>query len=216
MNETTARSQIVEACRRLYARNCLAASDGNVSVRLSDDKILFTPTGRQKGFITVDDLAIMSLDGDVKSGAPSGEQAMHLHIYRQCPKAAAVVHAHPPHAVAWSLARPELRELPGEAFSEVILGLGRVPVVPYARPTTPAMGTELTPFLPGTRAMILARHGAVCWGESVEEAMNGMERIEHAAYMLWLAESLGGAKSLPTAEVEELRAMRARMGDKLL
>ncbi len=216
MTEALARTQIVDACRRLYARNLLAASDGNVSVRLSDDKILFTPTGRQKGFICPDDIAVMTLSGDVKTGAPSGEQSMHLHIYRNCLKAAAIVHAHPPHAVAWTLARPELRELPCEAFSEVILGLGRVPIVPYARPTTAAMGTQLTPFLKVARAMVLARHGAVCWGESLEEAMNGMERIEHAAYMLWLAESLGGAKPLPADEIEALRKMRTQIGDKLL
>lgn len=216
MNESTARSAIVEACRRLYARNLLAASDGNVSVRLSDDKILFTPTGRQKAFITPDDLAVVSLSGDAKAGSPSSEQAMHLHIYRECPKATAVIHAHPPHAVAWTLARPDMRELPCESFSEVILGLGRVPVAPYARPGTAAMGTVLTPFLKVARAILLARHGAVCWGESVEEALNGMERIEHAAYMLWLAESVGGAKPLPAAEVEALRTMRMQMGEKLL
>jgi L-fuculose-phosphate aldolase len=216
MTEAAARSQIVDVCRRLYARNLLAASDGNVSIRLDDGQILITPSGRQKGFITPEEVAITDLEGKAIAGKPSGEQAMHLHIYRTCPQARAVVHAHPPHAIAWSLARPELRELPAEAFSEVILGCGRIPIVPYARPTTDAMGTELNPFLKVARAMILARHGAVCWGESAEEALNGMERLEHAAYILWIAESLGGAKPLPSSEIEVLRGMRAKMGDRLL
>ena len=78
------------------------------------------------------------------------------------------------------------------------------------------MGTELDPYLPGSRAMILARHGAVTWGESLEECLNGMERLEHASQILWLAEGLGGAKPLPSDEVAVLRRMRSEMGDKLL
>ncbi len=216
MTESEIRNQIVEACRRLYARNMLAASDGNISFRISDSRILFTPSGRQKAFIHADEIAVMELNGDVVLGNPSGEQLMHLFFYKICSQARAVVHAHPPHAVAFTLARPELKSLAADAFSEVILGCGQIPIVPYARPTTAAMGTELAPFLPQRRAMILARHGAVCWGESIEEALNGIERIEHAAYMLWLAESLGGAKPLPDDELNELHKMRSKIGDKLL
>lgn len=216
MTEASIRSEITDTCRRLYARNLLAASDGNVSVRLNEKQILITPTGRQKGFLKPEDIVVINLDGTAVDGKPSAELAMHLHIFRTLPTAKAIIHAHPPHAVAWTLARPDLHELPADSFSEVILGCGRIPIVPYARPGTEAMGTELNPFLGVARAMILARHGAVCWGESLEETLNGIERIEHAAYMLWLAESLGGAKPLPTNEIEILRSMRTKMGDKLL
>jgi L-fuculose-phosphate aldolase len=78
------------------------------------------------------------------------------------------------------------------------------------------MGEALKPYLPSSRAMILARHGAVCWGESLEEALNGMERVEHSAYMLWLAEALGGSKAMAGSEVEALKAMRASFGESLL
>jgi L-fuculose-phosphate aldolase len=216
MTREEAGEQILEACRRLYARNMLAAADGNVSVRLSDDEILITPSGRPKGFISARDLAVIALDGRVVSGKPSMEREMHLAIYRRCPAAVSVVHAHPPHAIAWSLAKPSLKELPTEHLGEVILGTGGIPIVPYARPTTEAMGSSLEEFLPKSRAMILARHGAVCWGEDLTEAMNGMERVEHSAQILWLAEQLGGSKPLPSEEVDILRAMRAQMGDRLL
>lgn len=216
MTESEIRAQIVETGRRLYARNMLAAADGNISFRLSDERILFTPSGRQKGFLKAEDLAIVSLDGGVQSGKPSGERAMHLEIYRQCPEARAVVHAHPPHAIAWTLAHPELREIPADSFSEVILGCGGLPIVPYQRPTTEAMGTALREFLPAHRALVLARHGAVCWGETLEECLNGMERLEHAAQILAVAHSLGGARPLPEDEVQALRQMRRQMGGKLL
>ena len=142
------------------------------------------------------------------SGNPSGERLMHLEIYRRCPEARCVVHAHPPTAVAWSLARPEWTVLPADALPEVILAAGRIPIAPYARPGTLAMGEVLAPLLPEHRLMILARHGALCWGESLEEAVGGIERLEHVCTMLKLAHDLGGARPLPTDEIEALRRMR--------
>lgn len=215
-SELSLRAQMVDACQRLYQRNMLAAGDGNVSYRMSDQRILFTPSGRPKAFLSPAEITVMNLDGDIVEGVPSGERRMHLEIMRLCPEARVVIHAHPPHAVAWSLARPELKELPAEHLSEVILGAGSIPFVPYARPTTAAMGEVLRPYLPKCRALILSRHGAVCWGETLEEVLNGMERIEHSAQILWLAETLGGSKPLPPDEVQVLRDMRAQMGDKLL
>jgi len=210
------RQSILESGRRLYARNMLAAADGNISFRVSAAEILITPSGLSKAHISPEQIARINLEGRILEGTPSGERDMHLAIYRLCPKAKAVVHAHPPHAVAWSIARPHLAELPNDSLSEIILGAGRIPIVPYARPTTMMMGQYLEPYLPHSRAMILARHGAVCWGESLDEAMNGMERLEHSAQMLWLAESLGGAKPLPAEEIEVLKTMRAQFGEKLL
>jgi len=216
MNEGAIRESIIQVCRRLYERNMLAAADGNVSFRLNDNQVLITPSGRQKGFLKPEDLVLMNLKGESAGGTPSGETPMHLEVYHRCPLARAVIHAHPPHAVAWSVARPEARELPGEFLSEVILGAGRIPVVPFARPTTSAMAEVLTPYLPECRALILSRHGALCWGESLEEALNGIERLEHSAQILWLAEQLGGARPLPSEEVEALRMMRAKIGGRLL
>lgn len=209
-------SGIVETCRRLHARNMLAAADGNVSFRVHDDEIWITPTGLNKGFIEVKDLAVITLDNRVLRGNPSGERLMHLEVYRRCPQARAVVHAHPPTAIAWSVARPELTELPANSLSEVILAVGRVPIAPYARPGTARMGEVLAPFLPESRVMILARHGALSWGESLDEAYNGMERLEHVSQILKNASDLGGLSDLPPGELEYLRELRKKLGPKTL
>ncbi len=216
MNETSILESVCEACRRLHARNLLAAADGNVSVRFPDGRIAITPTGKAKARIGAEDMAWIALDGTVVSGRPSGERLMHLAVYRACPEARVVAHAHPPTAIAWSLARPELEALPDEAMPEVILAAGRIPIVPYARPGTAAMGEALLPFLPGHRLMVLARHGALCWGEDLEEAVNGLERLEHVCQILLGAERLGGARPLPAEEVEALRALRTSMGPRVL
>lgn len=207
---------ICDACRRLHRRNLLAAADGNISLRLPDGKIVMTPTGVNKYQLKPEGMAFLRLDGTILSGGPSSERAMHLAVYRRCPMARAVVHAHPPTAIAWTLAHPELAELPSDALPEVILAAGKIPVVPYARPGTEAMGTELEPFLPAHRLLLLSRHGALAWGETLEEAVNGMERVEHAALILKTALELGGAKPLPEEERRALHALRAKNGPKLL
>ena len=215
-SEASELQAVCDACRRLHQRNLLAAADGNISLRLPDGLIAMTPTGVNKYQLRPEHLAFLRPDGGIVSGAPSSERAMHLAIYRQCPEARAVVHAHPPTAIGWTLAYPELTELPSDALPEVILAAGRIPVVPYARPGTEAMGTELGPFLPAHRLLLLARHGALAWGESLEEAVNGIERVEHAALILKTALELGGAKPLPEDERRALHALRAKNGPKLL
>lgn len=213
MSHQNERQKIVEICRDLHAQNMLAAADGNVSCLLPDGKILITPSGVSKARMSTSDLALIDLDGTVREGNPSSEREMHLFIYRNCPKAQAVVHAHPPHAIAWSIAQPNLKELPQNSLSELILATGKVPIIPYARPGTSDMGEVLKPFVPQSRVMILARHGALSWGENLAEAFMGMERVEHSASILKIATELGGITDLPKPEVDALWAMRHQLGD---
>ncbi|MBY0316958.1 MAG: class II aldolase/adducin family protein [Bdellovibrionales bacterium] len=207
---------IVKYCQLLHKKNMLAAADGNVSYRINDSYILITPSGMPKAFIKPEDIAVIDLANNVIEGKPSGERQMHLEVYRKCEQARAIVHAHPPTAIAWSVAFPELEELPSECLSEVILAAGKIPMVPYARPGGISMGTNLHPFLPQCRAMILSRHGALTWGESLMEAYSGMERVEHSAEILYKAQTMGQLTRLPKDEVEALREMRKQMGERLL
>ncbi|SER06445.1 L-fuculose-phosphate aldolase [Nitrosomonas sp. Nm51] len=208
--------EIITAARRLHQKNMLAAADGNISCRVTGNKVLITPSGVSKAFMTPEEMALVSLDNKTLQGKPSSEKIMHLEVYRLCPEAKAVVHAHPPTAIAWTVARPELAFLPSHAVSEVILACGDIPFVPYARPGTQAMGDNLKQFLPQHRALILSRHGALTWGESLDEAWMGMERIEHSSEILWKAHVLGGLTFLPDEEVLALKAIRQRIGDRLL
>ncbi len=194
----------------------LSAADGNISVRLSDQDILFTPSGISKAFMNVTDIASVTIDNKINYGKPSSERLMHLEVFRRCPEAQVVIHAHPPHAIAWSIAKPHLKKLPSDCLSEVILATGDIPFVPYARPGTQAMGDVLAPYLPESRALILKRHGALCWGQDLEEAYRGMERIENSCEILALAERLGGLHPLPPEEVEYLYEMRKKIGPVLL
>lgn len=216
MSESLEREHILEICQRLYKQGWLAACDGNVSVRLSDDRILVTPSARPKAFISADEIAVVNLQGEVLEGKPSSEVKMHLAVYRNAAKAKAVVHSHPPVATAWTIANPEMNELPCRSCSELILALGKVPFVPYARPGTEEMGKNLEEFLPKRRVMVLRNHGTLTWGEDLDEAYFGTERLEHAAKLLMYAKGLGGIPELPAAEIKELEALRETLGERIL
>ena len=137
---------------------------------------------------------------------------MHLCVYQNCPLAQAVVHAHPPTAIALTMAFPDWQELPNDCLSELVLALGRLPIAPFARPGTQAMGEVLKPFLPDHRAILLARHGAIAWGESLEEALWGIERLEHTAKILHQALQLGPLTKLPAEEMAALQKLREKIG----
>lgn len=216
MNRDESIHGILSIGKKLYDKNMLAAADGNISVRISNDRILITPSGVPKGFLTNSDIAEVTLSGEVISGTPSSETLMHLEVFRRCPKARVVIHAHPPVAISWTIAEPDLKELPNTAMSEMILAMGSLPIVPFARPGTQDMGDNLIPYLPKHRSMILARHGALSWGESIQEALNGMERIEHAATILYHAKLLGQITTLPNEEIKFLKEKRKTLGDRNL
>lgn len=207
------KNDLIQIGKDLYQRNMLAAADGNFSHRLDHQRILITASGVTKGRLTQNDFALMTLDHQVVQGRPSSEGPMHLTIYEHCPQAKYVLHAHPPTAIAWTIARPDLQELPTECMSEVILAMGRVPIIPYARPGTQDMGNQLIPYLPHCKSMILARHGALSWGESLQEALNGMERMEHVAQILLSAVKIGGITNLPAEEIQYLWHVREKMGN---
>lgn len=211
------KQKIIDVCQRLHDRNLLAAADGNVSIKEDNQKIWITPTGQTKAFMDNKELACINIDNKIVSGKPSSERKLHLAIYKNCPTAKAVVHAHPPHAIAWSLAFSDMKELPYKSLPEVILATGKIPIVPYARPGSDEMGDSLIPFLPDYKVLIMQKHGAVAWGETIEEAYRGIERVEHISYILKLAIELKNLKlnldELPLDEIKELFEMRTQMGN---
>jgi len=207
--------QIIKVCKRLYKRNMLAAADGNISLKVGDG-ILITPSGKAKAFIEPEDICLVSQDNEILSGNPSSERLMHLAVYNHTPLAKAVVHAHPPTAIAWSVAFPNEKELPNECLSEIILAAGRIPIIGYARPGTQTMGDVLKEYLDEHKIMILSRHGGLCWGDSLEEATMGMERLEHSAEILYKARTLGPLTYLDDEEMEALYLLRKQIGNRTL
>ncbi|MHB8419506.1 MAG: class II aldolase/adducin family protein [Myxococcales bacterium] len=207
--EAERRAQVIRFCGLLHDKGFLAANDGNVSVRLCRDRLLVTPSGTAKAFLTPEDLLVVDGEGRLLEGAgkPTSELAMHLEVLRRRPDVQAVVHAHPPTCIALTLVRhPRLDDV----LPEVILGLGRIEVVPYARPQSEALARALSDRIAASDAVILERHGTLTVGRSVAEAYFLTERLEHAAHVLWLAHALGRPAALPEHEARELRRTHDR------
>lgn len=202
--------QLVAVCRALYQRQLVAALDGNVSVR-QGQAILTTPSGVNKGSLQVEDLVLVDSDGRLVAGRgrPTSELLLHLEVYRQRPDARAVIHAHPPVATACTIAGVSLAE---GILPEVVLTLGGIPTAPYATTGTPAMAAAIRDLLPRFDAMLLEQHGALTVGRDLWEAYYKMEKVEQAAWTLWLARQLGQVRPLPPAEVAKLTALGIAKG----
>jgi L-fuculose-phosphate aldolase len=207
------RQDIVEVGRLVYQKGWVAANDGNITIRLDHERILATPTGVSKGMMHPDDLIIMDYEGRKLLGRREGtsEILMHLTIYKMRPDVRSVVHAHPPVATGFATTG---RSLSQALLPEVIIGLGCVPLAAYGLPGTPALTEPMLPLIPKYDAILMANHGAVCYGEDVWKAFFRMETVEHFARINLVAELLGGPNVLPREEVNKLLDSRTRYGVK--
>lgn len=210
-NEQELRSRIVEIGRLMYSKGWVAANDGNISVRLGEDRFLCTPTGISKGMMTPEDLIIVNGRGEKVEGRRerTSEILMHLTIYELRADVHAVVHAHPPLSTAFAVAGRPLNQA---ILPEVIVNLGCVPVAEYGLPGTPALSESIKPYVPLYDAILLGNHGAVCFGPDLWKGFFKMETLEHVAKISLVAELLGGPKLLPKEEVDKLFEARSRYG----
>jgi L-fuculose-phosphate aldolase len=207
--EQEQRADLLRVCRLIYEKGWVAMNDGNVSIRLDEDRILCTPTAVSKGFVTDDDLIVCDMKGNKVSGTRerTSEIAMHVTIYSMRGDVRSVVHAHPPVATGFATAG---RALDKACLPEVIIQLGAVPLAAYGLPGTPALTDGMLPWIPQYDALLLENHGCTAYGRDVWEAFFRMEMVEHFARISFVAEMLGGARPLPREEVEKLFAARQR------
>ena len=210
MDEQTARREIIRVGKLLYERSYVVSSDGNVSVRLDDGRVLATPTQTNKGRMTEDSLALTDLEGrPLNDRRASSELAMHLLIYREREDVRAVCHAHPPHGSAFAVAGLAIDQ---PILSEVILTLGCVPLAEYGTPSTDELTEAMRPLVKNHNALLMANHGAVAYGGDVWQAFDRLETLEHTAKIAILARALGGARDLPPDSIEKLIDVRERAG----
>src|SRR3954453_7381814 len=169
MNERQLKEQICEIGRRVYAKGFAAANDGNISVRLNEKEILCTPTMVSKGFMKPDDLCKVDYDGKQLAGTRkrSSEILLHLSVYKHRPDVQAVVPGPPPHPPAFAVAH---EPIPKCVLPEVEVFLGEVPIAKYATPGDQRLPNTIIPYVKDCNTILLANHGTVSWGTTVELA----------------------------------------------
>jgi L-fuculose-phosphate aldolase len=217
--EAALRAEIVRVGRLMHEHEYVDGTSGNLSARLSPDRILATPSGLAKGFLEPNHLIVVDLSGEVVSAAPglrpTSELLMHLEAYRRRPDVNAVVHAHPITSVALSIAGISLAEC---VIPEAIVALGLVPTTPYATPSSEENQRAIAEVITGHDALILQYHGTLTVGRTVTEAYLRLETLEHTAKIVALTKLLGGGPALPPEQVTKLIQTRkdwgfARPGD---
>lgn len=209
--DAQAKAAILEAGRKIYQRGLVAANDGNLSVRVGENALWVTPTGVSKGAMTEEMLVKLDLDGNVLEGTrkPSSETKMHLRIYREDPLIRAVVHAHPPIATAFAAAGIPLDR---PVLQEAVVQLGTVPVAPFALPGSQGVADSVAPYCRQYRALLLEYHGAVTWGDTMEQAHYRLECLEQLAAVTLHLRALGCDRVMPETLVRDLEGLRPSWG----
>jgi L-fuculose-phosphate aldolase len=211
INAHKIKQDICEIGRRIYAKGFAAANDGNITVRISDNEVLCTPTMQSKGFLKPEDISTIDMTGKQIAGNKkrSSEALLHLEIYKQRADVKSVVHCHPPHATAFAVAR---EPIPQCVLPEVEVFLGDVPITKYETPGGQAFADTIIPFVDKCNVMILANHGTVSFGESVERAYWWTEILDAYCRILMLSQQLGRVNYLDQQKSRELLELKDKWG----
>lgn len=200
------REKLCACGHSLFARGLTFGTSGNLSVRLPEGGWLMTPTNVSLGDLDPASLSHLDENGRVVSGdAPTKEAFLHLSMYRKRPQCEAVVHLHSTHAVAVScLCGLDASDCLPPLTAYYVMRIGRLPLIRYFPPGDQALAQEVEAMASTHHAVLLANHGPVVSGTSLDAAMSATEELEETAKLFLL---LRGEKTSPltTAQVEELR-----------
>src|SRR5579884_1034358 len=204
MNETRAREAICAIGKSIFDRGLTAGSSGNISVAL-DDGWLMTPTNASLGRLDPARLSKLDAGGRLVDGdPPTKESFLHRVMYEERPSTGAVVHLHSTHSVAVScLAELDPHDVLPPITAYYVMRVGKLPLVPYYKPGDLALAGAVREFAGKHQAVLLANHGPVVAGMSLDAAVNAIEELEETAKLYLL---LRGAKTrfLNPAQVQEL------------
>ncbi len=208
-NINEVKDQICDVCHKMWQLGWVAANDGNVSARLEDGRILATPTGISKSFITPQKLVLLDEKGNILEAnegyRPSSEIKMHLRCYEKRDDVMAVVHAHPPGATGFAVAH---KAMDMYNMIEDVSVIGSVPLTPYGTPSTSEVPDAIEPYLEEHDVMLLENHGALAVGSDVVTAFYRMESLELWAKITINAVILGGSFDISRENIQKLIDLR--------
>ncbi len=207
-----AANEVAAVGQKLWQRQYVDGNGGNISCRVGGGLVLCTPTLVSKGDLRPEDLCLVDMTGRQTAGARgcTSEILMHLEIYRAVPEAKAIVHSHPPHAIAYAITGriPVDRVIP-----EYEVFVGQVALARYETPGTRAFAESVLPHVRSHNTVLLANHGVVCWADSVTRAEWLTEIVDTYCRVLILAAQLRAPLTrIPRAKAADLVAARRRVG----
>jgi len=201
----------------MYEREMLGGPAGNISARLDDETILLTPSGLFKQFLTPDQIIRITPQGEKigpytdanRDSEPTSEVPMHLAFYNNRPEIHGVVHAHPRHCIALSVAGLPIRP---QVLTEGVLFLGNIATADFATPTTKELGDNVEKVIHDGDSVLLPYHGVIVGGTDLMAAYAKLEVLELCAQISTTVAAIGEEKPLPNEEIENILKLRADYG----
>lgn len=186
--QTRMRDRIAAVGKSIFDRGLTFGSTGNISVRLSEGTVLMTPTNASLGALDPERLSLVDSNGQHLDGdKPTKEAFLHMCVYCQRPHSDAVVHLHSTHSVAISVMEgldPDDLLPPLTAY--YVMRVGRLPLVPYYAPGDTALARAVEERVGHSHAVLLANHGPIVAGKTLEEAQYATEELEETARLFML------------------------------
>ncbi|MFX1503566.1 MAG: class II aldolase/adducin family protein [Promethearchaeota archaeon] len=200
------RKIVVRGAQEIYAKGLVEDGEGNVSVRVKNNEILVTPTSTKYDLLTPDLIVHMDLSGNVigTGKIPSTEVKMHLAVYKDRPKVKCVIHNHSPYVSMLSILR---KNIPIIMEQQLIFLGGEIRCTEITEAHTEEMGSSALKALGRNNAAILANHGAIVCGKSLDHAVRFAVILEKLAKVYWGALQIGKPLAIPKENLEEHEKM---------
>ena len=191
MSENAERDSICRLAKSLFDRGLTIGSSGNISVRL-DDGWLMTPTGSSMGNLDPNEISKLDLSGNLISGDnPTKESFLHIAMYDERPDSRAVVHLHSTHSVAVScLADIDKKNVLPPITAYYVMKIGTLPLIPYFTPGDINLANAVKEMASDHHAVLLANHGPVVAGKTLEDAVYAIEELEETARLFLLLKNM--------------------------
>jgi L-fuculose-phosphate aldolase len=197
----------------VHKKGMVAGTDGNLSIKLSDNRFLITCSGINKGFITKDYLLIIDKSGKILKGKKglklTSEWKMHIKAYSLRSDINAVIHSHAPFSVSHSITNTKI---PCDILPEVVMTIGSVPETKFSVPTSPDNAKIIEECVKKSDLTILKSHGVLSLGKDIFDAYNKLEKLEHLCLVNICSNTFGGAKKIPKVKMKELKTLGKKLG----
>ena len=200
----TTKELLIQVTKQAYAEKMFAATSGNLSIYdRAENRVYITPTSYPYDIMTVDDVVVIDLDGNVLEGhhKPSSEWRLHAAIYRSNESVNAVVHTHSPYATAFAINN---QSIPVVLYEMVYFLNGDIPCAEGAIPGSDDVGNNAVRALKDRNGCLMANHGTVAVGDTLPRAYTRAVYIEDAAKAYSLALGHGPVKVIESAVVDQI------------
>lgn len=211
MTETDIRQALLSVAKEMITCGLVEGTAGNVSARLPDGNVVLTPSSIDYRTMTLDDLVVTDIDGNVLAGnrAPTTEKSLHLACLRKHQDIGAVMHCHAMFATMFAIVRQPIPCVIEEF--DVYVG-GDVPVADYQMTGSDALAEEVSNRIADRGAVLMANHGLLCVGKNPVDVLKVARLVERTAQIIWGARMLGNVVPLPDATLEQFAPVYKLIG----